>query len=160
MNITPCPPDSGGISPAAQRTIRRALTLLERQLREPGASFTSTTAVRDWLRLQLASLEREVFTVLFLDNQHRLLEHETLFLGTINHTEVHPREIVKSALRHNTAAVILAHNHPSGITDASKADRTITSRIVNALTLVDIRVLDHFIIGDGDALSFAERGWL
>ncbi|HAT3038030.1 TPA: hypothetical protein I8426_005199, partial [Citrobacter freundii] len=73
---------------------------------------------------------------------------------------VHPREIVKSALRHNAAAVILAHNHPSGITDASKADRTITSRIVNALTLVDIRVLDHFIIGDGDALSFTERGWL
>ena len=83
-----------------------------------------------------------------------------LFLGTINHTEIHPREIVKSALRHNAAAVIIAHNHPSGVTEASKSDRTITSRIVAALELVEVRVLDHFIIGDGDALSFAEHGWL
>ena len=98
--------------------------------------------------------------VLFLNNQHQLLACETLFTGTINHTEVHPREIVKAALRHNAAAVILVHNHPSGITDASKADRAITSRMVNALSLVDVRVLDHFIIGDGETLSFAERGWL
>lgn len=91
--------------------------------------------------------------VLYLDNQNRLLEHETMFLGSVNSTEVHPREIVKSVLRHNAVAVILAHNHPSGITDASKADRTITDRIVNALNLVEVRVLDHFIIGDGDTLS-------
>jgi DNA repair protein RadC len=81
---------------------------------------------KNWLQLYLAKQEREVFVVIYLDNQHRLLEHETLFLGTINHTEIHPREIVKSALRHNAAAVIISHNHPSGITDASKADRAIT----------------------------------
>ena len=143
-----------------QRIIRRAMRLLEKYHRQPGEQFLDTSCTKSWLQLHLGRQEREVFVVLYLDNQHRLLEHETLFLGTINHTEVHPREIVKSALRHNAAAVILAHNHPSGITDASKAARTITSRIVNALTLVDIRVLDHFIIGDGDALSFAERGWL
>lgn len=97
---------------------------------------------------------------LYLDNQDRLLEHETMFLGSVNSTEVHPREIIKSALRHNAAAVILAHNHPSGITDASKADSNITDRIVNALNLVEVRVLDHFIIGDGNTLSFAEMRWL
>ena len=110
MNITTCPPDSGGISPTAQRTIRRALTLLERQLREPGEAFTSSHAVRDWLRLQLATLEREVFMVLFLDNQHRLIAHETLFTGTINHTQVHPREVIKAALKYNAAAIVLSHN--------------------------------------------------
>lgn len=86
MNATTCSPDRGGISPAAQRSIRRALTLLERQLREPGEAFTSSQSVRDWLRLQLATLEREVFMVLFLDNQHRLIAHETLFTGTMNRT--------------------------------------------------------------------------
>ncbi|HFI5701357.1 TPA: JAB domain-containing protein, partial [Raoultella planticola] len=96
MNTTTCPPDSGEISPTAQRTIRRALTLLERQLREPGEAFTSCQAVRDWLRLQLTTLEREVFMALFLDNQHRLIAHETLFTGTINHTQVHPREVIKA----------------------------------------------------------------
>ena len=160
MNITPCPPDSGGISPAAQRTIRRALPLLERQLREPGASFTSTTAVRDWLRLQLASLEREVFTVLFLDNQHRLIAHETLFTGTINHTQVHPREVVKAGLKHNCAAVIVAHCHPSGLAEPSNADRQVTTRIQQALELVDIRLLDHLVVGGMEIVSFAERGWL
>lgn len=160
MNITPCPPDSGGISPAAQRTIRRALTLLERKLREPGASFTSTTAVRDWLRLQLASLEREVFTVLFLDNQHRLIAHETLFTGTINHTQVHPREVVKAGLKHNCAAVIVAHCHPSGLAEPSNADRQVTTRIQQALELVDIRLLDHLVVGGMEIVSFAERGWL
>ena len=160
MNITPCPPDSGGISPAAQRTIRRALPLLERQLREPGASFTSTTAVRDWLRLQLASLEREVFTVLFLDNQHRLIAHETLFTGTINHTQVHPREVVKAGLQHNCAAVIVAHCHPSGLAEPSNADRQVTTRIQQALDLVDISLLDHLVVGGMEITSFADRGWL
>lgn len=90
-----------------------------------------------------------MFVVLYLDNQNRLLEHETLFLGTINSTEVHPREIVKSALRHNAAAVILAHNHPSGVAEPSRADRLITTNIVKTLDLVKVRVLDHFIIGAG-----------
>ena len=145
---------------SAQHTIREALTLLERQLREPGALFTSSHAVRDWLRLQLASLEREEFTALFLDNQHRLIAHETLFTGTINHTQVHPREVVKAGLKHNCAAVIVAHCHPSGVAEPSNADRQVTTRIQQALDLVDIRLLDHLVIGGMDITSFAEKGWL
>lgn len=145
---------------AEQQTIREALTLLERQLREPGASFTSSHAVRDWLRLQLASLEREEFIALFLDNQHCLIAHETLFTGTINHTQVHPREVVKSALKHNAAAVIIAHSHPSGLAEPSQADRQVTTRIQQALALVDIRLPDHLVVGGMDIISFSERGWL
>lgn len=148
------------LTPYAQRTIRRAISLLERHLRQPGVAFTSSEATRDWLRLQLSPLEREVFMVLLLDNQHRLLAHDTLFTGTINHTEVQPREVVKFALHHNAAAVILAHNHPSGDCEASHADRVITERLVKALALVDVRVLDHLVVGHREILSFAERGWL
>ena len=143
-----------------QRIIRRAMRLLEKYQRQPGEQFLDTSCTKSWLQLHLRRQEREVFVVLYLDNQHRLLEHETLFLGTINSTEVHPREIVKSALRHNAAAVILAHNHPSGVAEPSRADRLITTNIVKTLDLVKVRVLDHFIIGAGDILSFAERGWL
>lgn len=145
---------------SAQQTIREALTLLERQLREPGAPFTSSHAVRDWLRLQLATLEREEFTALFLDNQHRLIAYETLFTGTINHTQVHPREVVKVALKHNAAAILVAHCHPSGHAEPSDADRRITERLKQALDLVDIRLLDHLVVGGMEITSFAERGWL
>lgn len=148
------------LSASAQHTIREALTLLEGQLREPGESFTSSHALRDWLRLQLATQEREEFTALFLDNQHRLIAHETLFTGTINHTQVHPREIVKAALQHNAAAVVVAHNHPSGYAEPSQDDRSITGRISKVLALVDIRLLDHMVIGGMEIVSFAERGWL
>ncbi|EBQ4753252.1 DNA repair protein RadC [Salmonella enterica subsp. diarizonae] len=148
------------LPPAEQQTIREALTLLERQLREPGASFTSSHAVRDWLRLQLASLEREEFIALFLNNQHCLIAHETLFTGTINHSQVHPREVVKSGLKHNCAAVIVAHCHPSGLAEPSHADRQVTTRIQQALGLVDIRLLDHLVVGGMDIISFSERGWL
>ncbi|EPC6070157.1 MULTISPECIES: RadC family protein [Enterobacter cloacae complex] len=141
------------------RTIRRALRLLEKYQRQPGEQFNSTTFTKTWLQLRLALQEREVFLVLYLDNQNRLLKCETLFTGTINHTEVHPREVVKLALRHNAAAVILAHNHPSGETEPSKQDRNITQHLVNALAMVEVRVLDHLIVGI-DVLSFAERGWL
>lgn len=142
------------------RTIRRALRLLEKYQRQPGEQFNSTTFTKIWLQLRLALQEREIFLVLYLDNQNRLLECETLFTGTINHTEVHPREVVKLALRHNAAAVILAHNHPSGETEPSKQDRNITQHLVKALAIVEVRVLDHLIVGIGDVLSFAERGWL
>lgn len=145
---------------SAQLTIKQALALLEQHLCEPGASFTSTHATRDWLRLKMAGLEREIFMVLFLDTQHRLLEYETLFSGSINSTEVHPREIAKAALRHNAAAVVLAHNHPSGYAEPSEADRLVTQRAVNALALVEVRVLDHLVVGGKDVISFAERGWL
>ena len=148
------------LAPTEQQTVRTALTLLERQLREPGASFTSSHAVRDWLRLQLATLEHEEFTALFLDNQHRLIAHETLFTGTINHTPVHPREVVKAALKHNAAAILVAHCHPSGHAEPSEADRRITERLKQALDLVDIRLLDHLVVGGMDIVSFAERGWL
>lgn len=122
-------PTISGLTPYAQRTIRRAINLLDKYLRQPGISFTSSTAACDWLRLQLAGQEREVFMVLYLDNQHRLLESETLFSGSINHVQVHPREIVKSALRFNAAAVVLAHNHPSGDPEPSQCDRNITGRL-------------------------------
>ncbi|EAN1160066.1 DNA repair protein RadC [Salmonella enterica] len=145
---------------AAQQTIREALTLLEHQLREPGAAFTSTQAARDWLRLRMAGLEREEFMVLYLDNQHRLIAHETLFSGTVNRTEVHPREVLKRALHFNAAAVILAHNHPSGDPAPSPEDQAITERLVQALAMVGIRVPDHLIVGRNQVLSFAEHGWL
>lgn len=143
-----------------QRTIQRALALLEQHLRQPGVSFTSANATRDWLRLQMARLEREVFMVLYLDNQHRLLAHETLFTGSINSTEVHPREIVKAALKHNAAAVLLAHCHPSGHAEPSVADRQITGKIKDALALVEVRMLDHCIVGGMTVYSFAEHGLL
>jgi DNA repair protein RadC len=148
------------LTPTDQQTIRTALTLLECQLREPGAAFTSSSSVRDWLRLQLATLDREAFTVLWLDNQHRLIAHDTLFHGTINSITVHPREVVKSGLKNNAAAAVLAHNHPSGEAEPSQADRLITERMKQALDLVDIRLLDHLVVGGMDIVSFAERGWL
>ena len=145
---------------SAQRTVQHALALLDRHLRETGVAFTSTQAARDWLKLKMAGLEREEFMVLYLNQQNQLLAHETLFTGTINSTEVHPREVVKRALYFNAAAVILAHNHPSGDTSPSKADKTITQRLVQALQLVDIRVPDHLIVGGTQILSFAEHGLL
>lgn len=148
------------LAPADQLTVRKALTLLEGQLREPGAAFNSSHAVRDWLRLQLAKLEREAFTALFLDNRHRLIAHETLFTGTISHTQVHPREVVKAALKHNAAAILVAHCPPSGNAEPSEADRRVTERLKQALDLVDIRLLDHLVVGGMEIVSFSERGWL
>ena len=142
----------------AQRTVKLALSLLEHHLREPGAPFTSTSATRDWLHL--ATLEREVFMVLYLDNQHRLIAHEILFTSTINSTEVHPREAVKRALYFNAAVVIVAHNHPSGDPTPSQPDQSITQRLIQALALVDIPLLDHLVVGGMEIVSFAERGWL
>ena len=159
MKIT-LSPTVAEMSPGEQRTIRRALNLLAKQLREPGVAFTSTHVTRDWLRLHLTGLEREVFIVLWLDNQNRLLAQETLFTGTINSTTVHPRELVRSAMKHNAASAVLAHNHPSQLAEPSQTDRQITDRIKTALELVDVRVLDHMVVGGLDIVSFAERGWL
>lgn len=144
----------------ALRTIKRALVLLEQHLHEPGVAFTSTQAARDWLRLKMGTFEREEFVVLYLNNQNQLLAHETLFTGTLNHTEVHPREVVKRALYFNAAAVIFAHNHPSGEVAPSQADKAITQRLVQALMLVEIRVPDHLIVGGRQIFSFAEHGLL
>ena len=158
--LLPKPPLPSTLSPYAQQTIHRAINLLEKQLREPGVPFLSTSATRDWLRLNLAGQEREMFVVLYLDNQHRLIAHEALFSGTINCASVYPREVVKSALKHNAASVVLAHNHPSGCAEPSKSDRLVTGKLSAALALVDVKVLDHFIIGHREIVSFAERGLL
>ncbi|BFM18950.1 hypothetical protein R50073_51330 (plasmid) [Maricurvus nonylphenolicus] len=122
--------------------------------------FSSPSAVRDFLRLHLAERKCEIFYCLFLDSQHRLLEDRELFKGTIDGCSVYPREVVRATLEINAAAVILAHNHPSGVAEPSNADRQITDRLKNALALVDVRVLDHFVVGDNEVVSFAERGWV
>lgn len=122
--------------------------------------FNDPNSVRLYLQVALQHKEREVFLVLFLDNQHRLIKQEEMFLGTINTATVRPREIIKSALYCNAAALILAHNHPSGIAEPSEADKWITKKIQSAAELVEIRVLDHFIIGKGCYTSFAEAGLL
>ena len=124
-----------------------------------GMLLNSPTSVKDYLRLQLARYEHEVFGVLWLDNRHRVLSFEELFRGTIDGASVYPREVVKSALRHNAAACILYHNHPSGVADPSRSDETITDRLKKALELVDVRTLDHLVIGE-QAYSFAEHGLL
>jgi DNA repair protein RadC len=116
--------------------------------------------VKDYLTTQLRHQSREVFVVLLLDSQHRLLRYEEMFHGTINAAPVYPREVLKMVMQHNAAAVILAHNHPSGVAEPSQADQRVTERLKKALSLVDVALLDHFIIGSGDPVSFAERGLL
>ncbi len=132
--------------------------LAERLKRE--ATLGSTRDTKDFLQAQLRDRKNEVFGVLFLDNRHRVLEFEELFQGTLNGTAVYPREVVKRALKHNAAAVILVHNHPSGVAEPSRADELLTVRLKEALTLVDIRLLDHLVVGDGEMVSFSERGLL
>lgn len=105
-------------------------------------------------------MNESIFLVVFLDNQHRVIRHEEMFTGTISSVEVHPREIVREALKVNAAALILAHNHPSGKAEPSQADRLITTQVIKACSLLDIRVLDHLVVGRGECVSFAERGWL
>lgn len=125
-----------------------------------GETLGTPGAVRDYLRLLLHNREHEVFVVVLLDAQNRVLASEELFRGTLTQTSVYPREIVKLALSHNAAAVIFAHNHPSGVAEPSRADEALTSSLKQALALVDVKVLDHFIVAGGSALSFAERGLL
>lgn len=141
------------------RVIARALKLLEGRLRA-GAALTSPGAVRDYLRLLLTGREHEVFVCLWLDAQHRVIEASEAFRGTLTQTSVYPREIVKDALKHNAAAVIFAHNHPSGVAQPSNSDELLTRNLRDALALVDVKVLDHFIVGGATAISFAERGLL
>ena len=132
---------------------------LARRIRR-GARLETPRMTRDFLTVRLGARDHEVFTVLFLDNRHRLIEVTEMFRGTLDGASVHPREVVKAALTHNAAAVILAHNHPSGVAEPSAADELITHRLKDALALVDVRILDHVIIAGGEALSFAERGLL
>jgi DNA repair protein RadC len=125
-----------------------------------GTALTSPQVVRDQLRLHLGELEHEVFVALLLDSQHRLIEYAELFRGTLAQTSVYPREVVKIALMRNAAAMIFAHNHPSGVPEPSRADELLTQSLKQALALVDVRVLDHFIVAGAEIVSFAERGLL
>ena len=138
--------------------VAAAATLL--QARIVGKELTTPAAARDFLRLKLSPLEHEVFGCLFLDTRHRVLDFSILFRGTIDSSHVYPREVVKEALRLNAAAVIFCHNHPLGVAEPSAADQAITRRLVDALTLVDIRVLDHLVVGTTSTASLAELGLL
>ena len=138
-----------------------ARELLTRWLNEEikaGSSLNSPQAVRDYLKMHFAGREFESFVVIFMDAQHRVIAAEELFRGTLTQTSVYPREVVKASLRHNSAAVILAHNHPSGVTEPSQSDRNLTDALKQALALVDVRVLDHFVVAGNQTMSFAERG--
>jgi DNA repair protein RadC len=148
------------LSAEETETLARARAILLRLSGTSGVCLTAPSATREYLRTMLAPQERELFIVLALDNRHRLIASDILFAGTIDGASVHPREVVKCALRHNAAAVIFAHNHPSGVAEASQADELITRRLRDALALVDIRTLDHLVVGAGQTLSFAERGLL
>ncbi|BBR09136.1 MULTISPECIES: JAB domain-containing protein [Gammaproteobacteria] len=141
----------------AEQILEAARQAIERKMQR-GTSFTSPAAVNEYLRAKLAGFEHEVFAVLFMDTQHRLIEYAEMFRGTIDGASVYPRELVKEALRLNAAAVIVSHNHPSGNPEPSGADRTLTQRLKEALGLVDVRVLDHIIVAGTDTTSFAERG--
>ena len=144
------PADADQILEAARKVIEQKM--------QRGAEFTSPVVVKKYLRTKLAGFEHEVFAVLFLDTRHRLIDYVEMFHGTIDSAEVHPREVVKAALRLNAAAVIISHNHPSGNPEPSAADRALTQRLKEALGLVDVRVLDHIIVAPGLALSMAEEG--
>lgn len=152
-----------GLGAAKYAQLQAVLEMARRHLAERlrrGDALTDPEATRAYLQRRLADRQHEVFAVLFLDNRHRVITCEELFRGTVDGAAVYPREVVKAALGQNAAAVILAHNHPSGVAEPSRADRDLTRRLTDALALVDIRVLDHLVIGDGISTSFAERGWL
>lgn len=145
------------------RRLSVARELLLRDLREQmhrGPVMTSPQILRDWLRLYCAGLEHEVFLVLYLDANHRLIEPQELFRGTLTQTSVYPRELVKGALARNAAALAVAHNHPSGQAEPSRADEFLTQTLKSTLSLVDVRVIDHFVVAGDQVVSFAERGLL
>jgi DNA repair protein RadC len=152
-----------GLGAARSCCLHAALELGRRylacELRQPDA-MANPTACADYLRARIGAYPYEVFACLFLDNRHRILAFEELFRGTIDGASVHPREVVRRCLAHNAAAVILAHNHPSGVAEPSQADRAITAELKRALETIQVRVLDHFIIGTGSPTSFAARGLL
>ena len=143
------------------KIIESALKILEQRIcyRAESQAFKSPEDSKAYAKLQLATLEHEVFACMFLDNQHRVITFKQMFRGTIDGASVYPREVVKEALAHNAAAVIFAHNHPSGVAEPSQADQQITKRLKDALALVDVRVLDHLVVGQ-EVVSFAERGLL
>jgi len=155
--------DIPGLGNAKYAQLQAATELTRRALAaemKSGLNLSSPTAVRDFLRLSIQNRQVEVFVGLFLDAQNRVIAVEELFSGTLTQTSVFPREVVRCALHHNAAGVIFAHNHPSGVAEPSHADETLTQALKEALALIDVRVLDHFVVGRGATLSFAERGLL
>ncbi len=152
-----------GLGPAKRAEIAAVLEIARRSLLQELAQqpvFDSPDAVKQFIRLKLAGLPHEVFAVMFLNAQHRLIAMEEMFRGTLTQTSVYPREIIKRGLELGAAAVILAHNHPSGVAEPSRSDEALTDALRNALALVDMRVLDHLVVGSGEVVSFAERGLL
>jgi DNA repair protein RadC len=152
-----------GMGEAKYVMLQAVMEMARRALRESmnrSDVLSTPEAVKAYLRLKLQNLPREVFVVIFVDAQNRVLALEELFAGTLTQTSVYPREVVKQALAHNAAAVIFAHNHPSGVAEPSQADEDLTRVLRQALALIDVRVLDHFVVGRGSAMSFAERGLL
>lgn len=152
-----------GLGPAKRAEIAAVMELARRSLAQQLADapvFDTPARVKEYAALQIGDLGHEVFAVMFLDHAHRLIEMATLFRGTIAQTSVYPREVVKEALARNAAAVVLAHNHPSGLAEPSRADEYLTQTLKSALQLVDVRVLDHLVVGRGQVVSFAERGLL
>ncbi|WP_425612528.1 RadC family protein [Xanthomonas prunicola] len=152
-----------GLGPASACKLAAALELAHRHLMsalERGEALSDPPSVGRYFSQRLRARAYEVFAALFLDNRHRAIAFEELFTGTIDGADIHPREVVRRALLHNAAAVIVGHNHPSGNPEPSEADRAVTKRLLESLELVDIRLLDHFVIGDGRPVSLAERGWL
>ena len=152
-----------GLGPAKRAEVAAVIEMARRALAqklEASPVFDSPQSVKDYLQLHLGALPHEVFAVLFLDSQHRLLGLEKMFTGTLGQTSVYPREVVKRALARNAGAVILAHNHPSGVAEPSRADEFLTQTLKSALALVDVRVIDHLVVGRGQVVSFAERGLL
>jgi len=150
-----------GLGPAKQAELLAVFELARRALSQrlkEREAFQTPDAVKQYLQLQLAHKNHEVFAVLFLDNQNRMLAMEELFRGTLSQTSVYPREVVMRALHHQAAAVVLSHNHPSGSVHPSRADEHLTQTLKASLALVDVRVLDHIIVGQGQALSMAEQG--
>jgi DNA repair protein RadC len=155
--------DTGTLSATAHNRLQAAFELVRRLMEETlrrEDCLNSPQEVKRYLATRLRDAQREIFAVLFLDNRHRLLVFEELCYGTIDGATVPPRVVVQRALRHNAAALIVAHNHPSGVAEPSNADRTLTQRLAEALQLVEIRLLDHIVVGDGEWVSFAERGLL
>jgi len=153
--------ETKGMGQAKYVQLQAILEMSRRALKEElqrGDALNSPRAVRDFLQLLLGGRQQEIFVVLFLDTQHRVIASEELFHGTLSQTSVYPREVVKRALAHNAAAVILAHNHPSGVAEPSQSDQHLTTALKQALGLVDVRVLDHFVVSVGQVLSFAEKG--
>jgi len=152
-----------GLGPAKRAEIAAVIEMARRALAQPLRQrpvFDAPQKVKEYVALHLGARVQEVFAVLFLDGQHRLIELEVLFQGTLTQTSVYPREVVRQAMKHNAGAVILAHNHPSGVAEPSRADEHLTQTLKSALQLVDVRVLDHLVVGQGTVVSFAERGLL